>query len=102
MNKAITFILLLALTACEAPAPAPAPVVSVPSERRVLLTINFDFDSHTIRPSSYPLLDNVAVALNDQRLRGFHFEINGHTDITGRLALGPSWIISLHVACRQT
>jgi outer membrane protein OmpA-like peptidoglycan-associated protein len=31
------------------------------------------------------LLDNVAIALNDERLRGSHFEINGHTDIIGRL-----------------
>lgn len=76
---------LALLTACEPPPVAPPPIVAAPFERRVMLTINFDFDSHTIQPASYPLLDNVAVALMDERLRGSHFEINGHTDIVGRL-----------------
>jgi outer membrane protein OmpA-like peptidoglycan-associated protein len=85
MKRLLTLLLLATLSACEPP-PAPvAPVAMAPTERRILLTINFDFDSHTIRPSSYPLLDNVAIALNDERLRGSHFEINGHTDIIGRL-----------------
>ena len=26
------------------------------------------------------------MAMNDRRLAGYHFDINGHTDITGRLA----------------
>lgn len=55
------------------------------TERRIMLTVNFDFDSYRVRPESYAVLDNVAVALVDQRLRGATFEINGHTDITGRL-----------------
>jgi outer membrane protein OmpA-like peptidoglycan-associated protein len=85
MKRVLVFLLLTALAACQQPAPPPAATMPVPSERRIMLTINFDFDSHVIRPSSYPLLDNVAIALNDERLRGSHFEINGHTDIIGRL-----------------
>ncbi len=85
MRRVLAVLLLAALAGCQPPAPPPAPVASVVPDRRVILTINFDFDSHTIRPSSYPLLDNVAIALNDERLRGSHFDINGHTDVTGRL-----------------
>jgi outer membrane protein OmpA-like peptidoglycan-associated protein len=85
MNRALAILLLAVLAGCEPPPPQPAPMAPVQSERRVLLTINFDFNSHTIRPSSYPLLDNVAIALNDERLRGSHFDINGHTDVIGRL-----------------
>ena len=54
-------------------------------ERRIISSVNFDFDSYRIRPESYGLLDNAAVALNDPQLQGLRFEINGHTDITGRL-----------------
>jgi outer membrane protein OmpA-like peptidoglycan-associated protein len=82
--RGIALGLLISLAACQTP-PAPAPVATQPSERTVMLTINFNFDSHTIQPASYPLLNNLAIALTDERLRGSHFEINGHTDITGRL-----------------
>jgi OOP family OmpA-OmpF porin len=54
------------------------------TERRALLTINFAFDSYEILPDSYPLLDNIAGALQDERMRGAFAEINGHTDVTGR------------------
>jgi outer membrane protein OmpA-like peptidoglycan-associated protein len=85
MNRIAALFVLLVLAACEAPAPPPPQIAAVPTDRRVMLTINFDFNSHRIRPESYPLLNNVAIALNDERLRGVRFEINGHTDITGRL-----------------
>ena len=78
--------LLAGLAACVPPPPpevaAPVPVMP---DRIVELTVFFDFDSHTIRPESYVLLDNVVQALNDHRLAGYHFDINGHTDIIGRL-----------------
>ncbi len=61
-----------------------APVAAAP-ERVVMLTINFDFDSHRIRPEAYQLLDNLAVAMHDPSLVGYRFDINGHTDIVGRL-----------------
>ncbi len=65
---------------------APAPVF----ERRVFPNINFDFDSYRIRPENYAQLDNVAVALNDPALSGLRFEINGHTDVIGRLGYNIS------------
>lgn len=85
MLRSVVLGFLVLLAACEAP-PAPPPVAAAPpSEWRVMLTINFDFDSHTIQPASYPVLNNLAVALTDERLRGSHFDIDGHTDIAGRL-----------------
>ncbi len=77
--------LLGALAAC-APVPQPGAYGAGPAfERRIISAVNFDFDSYRIRPDSYALLDNTAVALNDPQLGGLVFEINGHTDISGRL-----------------
>jgi outer membrane protein OmpA-like peptidoglycan-associated protein len=84
MIRVLALGLLVLLAACQTP-PTSGPVAMQPSERTVMLTINFNFDSHTIQPASYPLLNNLAIALTDERLHGSHFEINGHTDITGRL-----------------
>lgn len=86
------FAVLAALAGC-------APAGSVPGaayeagpsfERRIVSAVNFDFDSYRIRPESYALLDNAAAALNDQQLGGLRFEINGHTDVTGRLGYNIS------------
>lgn len=85
--------LLGSLAAC---APAQVPVAYDASaqapafERRIIGAINFDFDSYRIRPDSYVLLDNIAVALNDPALYGLRFEVNGHTDVVGRLAYNIS------------
>ena len=79
---------LALLSACVPPPPPPDPVavVAAPAfERAVELSINFDFDSYQIRPGDYGALDATAAALLDPRLAGYHFEINGHTDIIGRL-----------------
>jgi OOP family OmpA-OmpF porin len=84
MMRVVGLVLLAVLAACQAPPQGP-PVAAMPSERRVMLTINFNFDSHTIQPASYPVLNNLAVALNDERLSGAYFEIDGHTDIVGTL-----------------
>jgi outer membrane protein OmpA-like peptidoglycan-associated protein len=83
-------VLLMGLAACVPP-PAqfpPVEAVAPPAtpDRIVELTVYFAFDSHTIEPESYPTLDNVVRALNDHRLAGYHFDINGHTDIIGRLS----------------
>jgi outer membrane protein OmpA-like peptidoglycan-associated protein len=68
-------------------APASPPAVGPTyAERRILLTIQFGFDEYAIRPDSFPTLDNLAVALNDERLRGVSYEINGHTDLRGNFA----------------
>ena len=80
----------------QACAPAPAPVTydssaAAPAfERRIIGAVNFDFDSYRIRPDSYVLLDNIAVALNDPALTGLRFEVNGHTDVVGRLGYNIS------------
>jgi outer membrane protein OmpA-like peptidoglycan-associated protein len=79
--------LLAALAGCAAPpqpvAPPPpgAPVVYGP---RIVLTIEFNFDSARIRPEYYPTLDNLAAGLADPSLAGARLDINGHTDVTGR------------------
>ena len=85
-----TVVVLAAGLAACAPPPAPLPpVVEAPPpvtpDRIVDLTVFFDFNSHTLRPESYALLDNLARALQDRRLSGYHFDINGHTDLSGRL-----------------
>ena len=66
--------------------PGPMPYGAGPMfERRIVSAVNFDFDSYRIRGESYALLDNAAMAMNDPQLAGLRFEINGHTDVTGRL-----------------
>lgn len=82
--------LLGALAAC-APVPPPMAYEAAPAfERRIIGAVNFDFDSYRIRPDSFALLDNAAVALNDPQLYGLMFEVNGHTDISGRLGYNIS------------
>jgi outer membrane protein OmpA-like peptidoglycan-associated protein len=55
------------------------------SERRVLLTVNFALKSRRILSDSYPVLDNLAAALQDERMSGTFAEINGHTGVSGQL-----------------
>jgi len=68
--------------------PAPATVAVVPgiAERRILLTVQFDFDQHTIRSDSFETLNNLAIALNDPHLQSLSYEINGHTDLKGNFS----------------
>ena len=47
------------------------------------LSIQFEFDSAKVLPESRPLLDNLAKAMNSDKLRGFTFVVEGHTDIVG-------------------
>ena len=47
------------------------------------LLIQFEFDSAKLLPESRPLLDNLAKAINSDKLRGFTFVVEGHTDIIG-------------------
>lgn len=53
--------------------------------RGVVLTVNFDLNSYAIRPDAREVLEPLAVALQDPVLEQFRYEINGHTDSTGRL-----------------
>ena len=47
------------------------------------LSIQFEFDSAKLLPESRPLLDNLAKAINSDKLRGFTFVVEGDTDIVG-------------------
>jgi OOP family OmpA-OmpF porin len=76
------------------PVAATAPTVAVvtpalsqsSTERRILLTVQFGLDQYSIRPAALPTLNNLAAALNDSRLNGVSYEINGHTDLRGNLS----------------
>lgn len=82
--------LLGTLAAC-APVQQPYAYEAGPAfERRIIGAVNFDFNSYRIRPDSFALLDNAATALNDPRLYGLMFEVNGHTDLSGRLGYNIS------------
>ena len=87
---------ILVLVGLQACAPVPPPVTydgmaAAPAfERRIIGAVNFDFDSYRIRPDSFVLLDNIATALNDPALGGLRFEVNGHTDVVGRLGYNIS------------
>ncbi len=86
--RCCVMLLGAALAACQnAPGPQPVAMPAAASPNRVLtMTVYFDFDSHHIKPESYRDLDAVARAFADQRLSGLRYDINGHTDIVGRLA----------------
>jgi outer membrane protein OmpA-like peptidoglycan-associated protein len=77
----------MSLPAAVQLAPAPsAAAASIYADRRILLTVHFDFNAFSIRPDSIPTLNNLSVALNDPRLHGVSYEINGHTDLGGNFA----------------
>ena len=64
-------------TAAECPTPkAPAPATFD-------LLVNFDFNSDKLTSAAKQNLDQFARALQDPRLKGEKFEIDGHTDATG-------------------
>lgn len=98
LRRRMPVTLLVLLSACQqlpqvsttpfqiVPAPAPLSGGQFTSERRILVTVNFAFDQFLIRSDSFPTLSNLATALNDPRLRGASYEINGHTDLKGNLA----------------
>ncbi len=89
MMRLAPALALLAMVSACAPVGQPQTAYDTPQpsfERRIITAVNFNFDSYRIRPDSYALLDNAAVALNDPQLAGLRFEINGHTDVIGRLA----------------
>jgi outer membrane protein OmpA-like peptidoglycan-associated protein len=47
------------------------------------LSIQFEFDSAKLLPESKPLLDNLAKAITRDKLIGFTFVVEGHTDNIG-------------------
>lgn len=56
----------------------------VPKPVTVDLSIQFDFDSARLQASSKPLLDNLAMAMNSERLGSLKFKVEGHTDAKGK------------------
>ena len=54
-----------------------------PVQRSVDLVINFDLDSAKIKEPSKPLLDNLAAAMQSDRLMNIKFKVEGHTDAQG-------------------
>lgn len=67
----------------------PAPVTRslrnlTPKPVTVDLSIQFDFDSANLQAASKPLLDNLALAMNSERLSALHFLVEGHTDAKGK------------------
>lgn len=72
------------LAACQAPNEQAARIAQM-TARGVVLTVNFDLNSYAIRPDARDVLEPLAEALRDPVLDQFTFDINGHTDATGRL-----------------
>ena len=70
-----------------APAPATATTRSLrniaPQVRQIDLVVNFDFDSAKLQSASRPLLENLAQAMNNDRLKSTRFKVEGHTDAKG-------------------
>jgi len=62
----------------------------VPQKRQIDLVVNFDFDSARLQPASRPLLENLAQAMNTERLGAIRFKVEGHTDAQGTTAYNDS------------
>jgi outer membrane protein OmpA-like peptidoglycan-associated protein len=54
-----------------------------PEKRQIDLVVNFDFDSAKLQAGSRPLLENLAQAMNNERLAAIRFKVEGHTDGKG-------------------
>ena len=64
-------------TAADCPTPKP------PAQTNFDLLVTFDFNSDQLTQTAKENLDQFAKALEDPRLKGEKFEIDGHTDATG-------------------
>ena len=64
-------------TAADCPAPP------TPTEQKFDLLVNFEFNSDKLTEAAKENLGQFAKALQDPRLKGQKFEIDGHTDATG-------------------
>ena len=54
-----------------------------PETRNIDLLVQFDFDSAELQVTSKPLLDNLVIAMNTDRLLNSRFRVEGHTDSKG-------------------
>jgi outer membrane protein OmpA-like peptidoglycan-associated protein len=55
----------------------------IPTAAKLDLTIHFDFNSEKLQARSKPLLDNLATAMQNDRLNQLKFRVEGHTDAKG-------------------
>ncbi len=62
---------------------ADCPTPKAPAPEHFDLLVNFDFNSDKLTQAAKDNLDQFAKALQDPRLKGEKFEIDGHTDATG-------------------
>jgi outer membrane protein OmpA-like peptidoglycan-associated protein len=91
MNKLLVALLLCATSAMSQTDGQPLKAATVdqllnklaPVQRSVDLVINFDLDSAKIKEPSKPLLDNLAAAMQSDRLMNIKFKVEGHTDAQG-------------------
>ena len=74
---------LAALAGCASPE---TERIAALTARGIVLTVQFDLGSYALRPEARDVLDPLAAAMNDLRLFNHSYEVNGHTDSTGRLA----------------
>ncbi len=52
---------------------------------KIDLSVNFEFNSATLRPESIPLLERLAAAMKTDQLAQSGFQVEGHTDATGSM-----------------
>jgi len=64
-----------------APTPPPAPPVTIAEKIDISTPIMFDVNEATIHPSSYPVIEEAAEELKENR--GSYLTINGHADASG-------------------
>jgi outer membrane protein OmpA-like peptidoglycan-associated protein len=50
---------------------------------KIDLSVNFEFNSATLRPESIPLLERLATAMKTEQLMQSGFQVEGHTDAIG-------------------
>jgi OOP family OmpA-OmpF porin len=83
-RRAVLFGAPAFLAACQTPNEQAERIAQM-TARGVILTVNFDLNSYAIRDDARAVLEPLAEALRDPALERFSFDVNGHTDSTGRL-----------------
>jgi OmpA-OmpF porin, OOP family len=61
----------------------PVPAARPEAPRGASMALKFDFNSATLSASAKQILDKLGAALQNERLEGYRFQIEGHTDSKG-------------------
>lgn len=61
----------------------PMPAARPEAPKGASIALKFDFNSATLSASAKQTLDKLGAALQDERLEGYRFQIEGHTDSKG-------------------